>query len=249
MAGVLRRNARMLPLQLVLVASMSKLSKASQCGSTTWMYDLNVRAAWDHIPEGYRLQLQGSPGVLVLPYGAKYHKKTDECGFRKLVVFNSKQTWPWLRYATKVGAGIAIGAGAVASLPWTLGAAVGLSAAGPVAGGWFAAHTGAGIAAGGFMSGLQSFVMTGVGTKLIAAGGAAGAYFSSMFKGAAEVNEASCDREATLQDFGDVNMYRIDKDGSLTHLRGDSDGEVTFYVVDVDTNRKDLPQRLSVPGL
>eukprot|EP00971_Amphidinium_carterae_P282427 5606951-Amphidinium_carterae.1 len=54
--------------------------------------------------------------------------------------------------------------------------------------------------------------MTGVGTKLIAAGGAAGAYFSSMFKGAAEVNEASCDREATLQDFGDVNMYRIDKD-------------------------------------
>ena len=50
----------------------------------------------------------------------------------------------------------------------------GLSTAGPVAGGWFAANMGAGVAAGSWMSLLQTAAMTTPWAPVILAAGAGG---------------------------------------------------------------------------
>lgn len=54
--------------------------------------------------------------------------------------------------------------------------AIGLSPIGPIAGGWFAANMGAGLAAGSTMAGLQAAAMTGAGVgTATGVGGAVGA--------------------------------------------------------------------------
>ena len=58
----------------------------------------------------------------------------------------------WKPYFWPVLIGTASGVG----LPYVACAVLGLSAAGPVAGGWFAAHMGAGLKAGSLMAVTQS---------------------------------------------------------------------------------------------
>eukprot|EP00039_Didymoeca_costata_P030546 m.30135 g.30135 ORF g.30135 m.30135 type:complete len:174 (+) comp8174_c0_seq1:558-1079(+) len=67
-------------------------------------------------------------------------------------------------------AGAAVGA-ATPSLFFTM---IGLGAAGPVAGGLFAANMGAAVAAGGVMAGLQAAGMAAMGSPLAPAAAAAG---------------------------------------------------------------------------
>jgi hypothetical protein len=75
--------------------------------------------------------------------------------------------------STAIGAGIGTGIGVVAVPLFFL--AVGLSPIGPIAGGFFAANMGAGLAAGSTMAGLQAAAMTGAGVGAAAVvGGAAG---------------------------------------------------------------------------
>lgn len=87
---------------------------------------------------------------------------------------------------TKAVSGLGVGA-IVGYTTVTVGLCViGLSAAGPVAGGLFAAKMGAGIAAGSTMAGLQSAAMTG-GAYIYgsAVGGVVGSmipFFSSLTK-------------------------------------------------------------------
>ena len=61
--------------------------------------------------------------------------------------------------------------------------ALGLSAAGPVIGGWFAAHQGAAIASGSVMAVVQSMAMTGAATSTatIASGALTGALIPTVF--------------------------------------------------------------------
>jgi hypothetical protein len=74
---------------------------------------------------------------------------------------------------TAIGTGIGTGIGVVAVPLFFL--AIGLSPIGPIAGGFFAANMGAGLAAGSTMAGLQAAAMTGAGVGTAAAvGGAAG---------------------------------------------------------------------------
>jgi hypothetical protein len=67
-----------------------------------------------------------------------------------------------------------VAAVAAVALPFAVGAIVGIGALGPVAGGWFAAHQGAGLIAGGILPGVQSFVMGGCSLALAIKGALAG---------------------------------------------------------------------------
>ena len=58
---------------------------------------------------------------------------------------------------------VATGAGLALTGLYSLGAALGLSSIGPVAGGWFAANMGAGVCAGSGMAAAQSVAMGGAG--------------------------------------------------------------------------------------
>ena len=69
---------------------------------------------------------------------------------------------------------VATGAGAALAGLYGLGAALGLGTAGPVAGGWFAAHMGAGLCAGSGMSILQSVAMGALSGPAAIIGAAAG---------------------------------------------------------------------------
>jgi hypothetical protein len=80
------------------------------------------------------------------------------------------QTCNWKNALILTGAGAAIGAGVVVGGF----AIVGLSATGPIAGGWFAANMGAGLASGSAMSVLQSAAMTGTAYGVGSATGAVG---------------------------------------------------------------------------
>lgn len=75
-------------------------------------------------------------------------------------------------------AGAAAGAVAIAAAPVLIGAAVGIGAAGPIAGGAFAAAqaglAGGAIQAGGIMAATQGLVMGGAATSTIVAGGVVG---------------------------------------------------------------------------
>ena len=85
---------------------------------------------------------------------------------------NAKNITDYVK-STAIGAGIGTGIGVVAVPLFFL--AVGLSPIGPIAGGFFAANMGAGLAAGSTMAGLQAAAMTGAGVGTAAAvGGAAG---------------------------------------------------------------------------
>lgn len=74
--------------------------------------------------------------------------------------------------ASGTALGATLGAGLGAGVVLCAVPLIGLGAAGPIAGGWFAAHMGAGLAAGSGMALLQSAVMTGSATILGVKGGA-----------------------------------------------------------------------------
>ena len=80
---------------------------------------------------------------------------------------------------TKVALGAAGGVAVVCVAPMVVGAAVGVSATGPVAGGLFAGLQGAGVAAGSSMAFGQSVIMGGVSFAAKCAAGCAGAAFGS----------------------------------------------------------------------
>jgi hypothetical protein len=85
---------------------------------------------------------------------------------------NAKNITDYVK-STAIGAGIGTGIGMVAAPLFFL--AVGLSPVGPIAGGYFAANMGAGLAAGSTMAGLQAAAMTVAGvTTAAVVGGAAG---------------------------------------------------------------------------
>ena len=76
--------------------------------------------------------------------------------------------------AAATGTGVGVVTGLVA-VPLVF-LALGLTPIGPIAGGWFAANMGAGVAAGSGMAALQSAAMTGAGYGTAAAvGGTVGA--------------------------------------------------------------------------
>ena len=86
----------------------------------------------------------------------------------------------------KIGLGLGIGGIAGAAVLPTFLLAIGLTPAGPVAGGWFAASQGAGVAAGSWMASWQSMAMFGslaksltVGAGFAATGAGAGALTAS----------------------------------------------------------------------
>lgn len=83
-------------------------------------------------------------------------------------------------YKTNLAIGLATGAAIGVATPVVLGTIVGVSATGPVAGGLFATHMGAGVAAGSVMAGVQSFCMTGASYVLVGAGAATGAGVGSV---------------------------------------------------------------------
>ena len=70
---------------------------------------------------------------------------------------------------------VATGAGAALAGLYGLGAALGLGTAGPVAGGWFAAHMGAGLCAGSAMATLQSVAMSALAGPVAIVGSVVGA--------------------------------------------------------------------------
>ena len=70
----------------------------------------------------------------------------------------------------KIGLGLGIGGIAGAAVLPTFLLAIGLTPAGPVAGGWFAASQGAGVAAGSWMASWQSMAMFGSLAKSLAVG-------------------------------------------------------------------------------
>ena len=73
---------------------------------------------------------------------------------------------PWLCAGILSAGGTAI--------PTAVYSAVGLGSAGPVAGGWFAANMGVGLAAGGWMAALQTAAMTGPLLPVFGSAAAAG---------------------------------------------------------------------------
>ena len=86
----------------------------------------------------------------------------------------------------KIGLGPGVGGIAGAAVLPTFLLAIGLTPAGPVAGGWFAASQGAGVAAGSWMASWQSMAMFGslaksltVGAGFAATGAGAGALTAS----------------------------------------------------------------------
>ena len=98
----------------------------------------------------------------------------------------------------KIGAGLGIGGLAGAAVLPTFLLAIGLTPAGPVAGGWFAASQGAGVAAGSWMASWQSMAMFGslaksltVGAGFAATGAGAGALTASK----AEIDVRSLTRK------------------------------------------------------
>ena len=93
--------------------------------------------------------------------------------------------------AKRIGLGLGIGGIAGAAVLPTFLLAIGLTPAGPVAGGWFAASQGAGIAAGSWMASWQSMAMFGslaksltVGAGFAATGAGAGALTASKLSSA-----------------------------------------------------------------
>ena len=90
--------------------------------------------------------------------------------------------------------GATLGAVAGAMLPTAFYTMLGLGAAGPIAGGWFAANMGAGVAAGGWMAAVQGAAMTGplAPVALSAAGiGALGYWASGFFTGKDDQDQES----------------------------------------------------------
>ena len=88
--------------------------------------------------------------------------------------------------AKRIGLGLGVGGIAGAAVLPTFLLAIGLTPAGPVAGGWFAASQGAGVAAGSWMASWQSMAMFGslaksltVGAGFAATGAGAGALTAS----------------------------------------------------------------------
>lgn len=68
----------------------------------------------------------------------------------------------------------------VAKLPMLVGLALGITATGPVSGGWFALSQGPSLVAGGMMSTAQSLVMGGASTKACALGGGVATTIGAM---------------------------------------------------------------------
>ena len=98
----------------------------------------------------------------------------------------------------KIGLGPGVGGIAGAAVLPTFLLAIGLTPAGPVAGGWFAASQGAGVAAGSWMASWQSMAMFGslaksltVGAGFAATGAGAGALTASK----AEIDVRSLTRK------------------------------------------------------
>ena len=89
----------------------------------------------------------------------------------------------------RIGLGLGVGGIAGAAVLPTFLLAIGLTPAGPVAGGWFAASQGAGVAAGSWMASWQSMAMFGslaksltVGAGFAATGAGAGALTASKLE-------------------------------------------------------------------
>ena len=100
--------------------------------------------------------------------------------------------------AKRIGLGLGIGGIAGAAVLPTFLLAIGLTPAGPLAGGWFAASQGAGVAAGSWMASWQSMAMFGsvaksltVGAGFAATGAGAGALTASK----AEIDVRSLTRK------------------------------------------------------
>ena len=90
-----------------------------------------------------------------------------------------KSTWENIKantshYLSKTSpflVGAAVGGSLVAATPIILGGIIGVSSAGPISGGWFALHQGAGVLGGSIMAYTQSLIMAGVSTTSIVSGG------------------------------------------------------------------------------
>lgn len=126
------------------------------------------------------------PVILRVPFGGLYEKDDSSLGDRRevrtLVIFTSEPNQPWYKAALKVGAGVAVGTVAVAAAPAVIGAGIGVTAAGPVAGGLIASKmaAGGGLAAGGALATAQSLAMGGIGGSAVAGGGVAGGLLSRV---------------------------------------------------------------------
>ena len=98
----------------------------------------------------------------------------------------------------KIGLGLGIGGIAGAAVLPTFLLAIGLTPAGPVAGGWFAASQGAGVAAGSWMASWQSMAMFGSLAKSLTVGAgfaATGAGAEALTASKAEIDVRSLTRK------------------------------------------------------
>ena len=119
----------------------------------------------------------------------------------------------------KIGgiAGAAVGA---AVLPTFL-LAIGLTPAGPVAGGWFAASQGAGVAAGSWMASWQSMAMFGSLAKSLTVG--AGFAATGAGAGALTASKAEIDvRSLTRKIAGSLTAYTSDKAAKIYSYASDA---------------------------
>eukprot|EP00928_Gymnodinium_smaydae_P066003 TRINITY_DN49065_c0_g1_i1.p1 TRINITY_DN49065_c0_g1~~TRINITY_DN49065_c0_g1_i1.p1 ORF type:complete len:265 (+),score=25.70 TRINITY_DN49065_c0_g1_i1:116-796(+) len=155
----------------------------SDRGSPSWVEYLADGDSWHSLAPNSEIKCCFSEKPIVLPHGGLYPRTFLELEIgRKLVIFTSDPPQPWYRSALKVGAGVALGVATVAAAPAVVGAGIGVTAAGPVAGGLVATKmaAGGGIAAGGALATAQSVAMGGAGTAAIAGGGMVGGILSRI---------------------------------------------------------------------
>ena len=130
--------------------------------------------------------------------------------------------------AKRIGLGLGIGGIAGAAVLPTFLLAIGLTPAGPLAGGWFAASQGAGVAAGSWMASWQSMAMFGslaksltVGAGFAATGAGAGALTASK----AEIDVRSLTRKiagTTVAGARTAAAYTSDKAAKIYSYASDT---------------------------
>ena len=124
----------------------------------------------------------------------------------------------------RIGLGLGVGGIAGAAVLPTFLLAIGLTPAGPVAGGWFAASQGAGVAAGSWMASWQSMAMFGSLAKSLTVG--AGFAATGAGAGALTASKAEIDvRSLTRKIAGSLTAFTSDKAAKIysyaSTLRGD----------------------------
>ena len=123
--------------------------------------------------------------------------------------------------AKRIGLGLGIGGIAGAAVLPTFLLAIGLTPAGPVAGGWFAASQGAGVAAGSWMASWQSMAMFGSLAKSLTVG--AGFAATGAGAGALTASKAEIDvRSLTRKIAGSLTAYTSDKASKIYSYASDA---------------------------